>query len=130
MTSTTPYLSPRRSTESLPQYIGGVFDSVSPFDPRCKLHIDPIACDTHIEYHTDAPLYAINSLVLLAHSRGYVVDDDHDPLYDDVYVSDGVWRTYLVPSEPVRDVPLEASLPDLSLTACGPHSGFMEAVTG
>jgi len=112
-----------------PTFIGTAFDATSYSDDRCKLHIDPAAFDAHVEYHTDAPQWAINALIDLARGRGWVVDDDHDPLCDDVYVSDGVWRTYLVPADPMRDGPLEASLPDLSLTAYGPHSGFMEAVT-
>lgn len=109
-------------------FVGGGFTSVSAIDSRVKLYVDPLRFDFHIEFHTDASPYALESMLETAWLRGYCVDNGADFYEQTEMLDDTLMRVYLVPVEPVRDTAMEEDLPDLSTTAYGPHSGFMEAI--
>lgn len=122
--------SPRPTTDGTSgQHVGGVVEMASPFDSRIVLALDPKAFDFHVDFAMDSPEFAVELVMEMAWRRGYCVDLGADPYEQTVMLDDMTMRTYLVPIEPVRDTPLEAILPDLNLTAYGPFSGFMEAVT-
>lgn len=117
---------PRRSIE---QHIGEPVTMTCPFDPRVKLHINPVDFEFYVEFHIESLPGYIESMTELAWERGYCEDAGTDPYELTMMVDETTMRTYLCPVEPVRDTALENTLPDLSTTAYGPHSGFMEAVT-
>lgn len=111
------------------QHVGSKTVLVSPFDSRIKLCINPADFDFHIEFPMLAAPADLEDATEQAYMRGYVVDTGADLYEQAEIISEDTMRIYLVPAEAVRDTPLEENLPDLSTTAYGPFSGFMEAVS-
>jgi hypothetical protein len=118
--------------------------TISLYDHRVQLHVDRANVTHYIEFHEDSPPAARHDMILLARSRGLVPDDGGraDPYDNAVPVGEfvhvpgqppqdsGVLRLYLVTADTIPDIPFQrSSMPDLSPTAYGPFSGFMEAVT-
>jgi len=119
---------PRRSAEAI-QHLGQPVTMACPFDPRVKLHINPVETEFYIQFHVESSPENIESMTELAWTRGYCEDAGSDPYDVTVMIDETTMRTYLCSIEAVRDTPLEENLPDLTKTAYGPHSGFMEAVS-
>lgn len=110
----------------------GVTRLTSEFDPRCTLHINDAEYEAWIEFHEETYPTVRKLLLQSAWSRGWEedVEDDLTDDYDsNVYMGEGLWRTYLITRDGRPDIPLpRGEMPDLTLTAYGPFSGVMEAI--
>lgn len=109
-----------------------VIEIESPMDRRVKLHINDADTMYWIEFHEESDPTYIDAMLRTAGRKGYVEDRDEDPTDMRELMEDGIWRLYLVTAEWRYDIPTprggDKTMPDLSLTAYGPMSGFMEAV--
>lgn len=102
----------------------------SPFCDFLWLHLDSAAEDFYIQFHENTPAFALALFRQNAWRRGYEQDSGSDPYDTEVFMGEGIWRIYLADREVVSDFDKwEETLPDLTPTGYGPHSGFMEAVT-
>lgn len=116
----------------------------SPFCKILWLTIDPVQFDFHIDFHTKTPTFALALMRERAFRLGYVedIEDDQTDPYDQAEMLDDcdcspvdsygmptctMFRLYLAHKDAIPDTQ-EWMMPDLSQTAYGPHSGFMEAV--
>lgn len=111
----------------------GVVQVISEDDHRIKLHIHDTEYEAWFQYHEASDRHDVEAIVLSARSRGWVEDADPEAYYDmRHYMGDGIWRVYLQTADTRYDEnngrPGDDDMPDLSQTAYGPHSGFMEAV--
>lgn len=98
----------------------------SPFDEKIMLNLDFAEYEGWIDWHVDSPEFACKLMVELARRRGWMVIPD----CENEDLGNGWWRCYLVTIEVIYDMPdWSETMPDLTMTAYGPMSGFMEAIS-